>query len=306
MTMSGSGGKNRDRGSREYKRKNNVSRRSSERNTGSGTANAARGKHKNRTDNERYCVNERYYAEEGFIFGRNPVMEALKNGRRIEKIVTVKNSEGSIIQILAKAKDAGIPVHYADRKALDRMSGMAAHQGIGARVAPYDYVEVEDILDIAEKRGEKPFIVILDGIEDPHNFGAIMRSCDACGVHGIIIPKNRAVGITETVVKSSAGAVEYVPCAKAVNLVQTIKKLKDRGVWIAALDMDGEIYTKNDFKVATALVIGSEGNGVGKLVKENCDFTLAIPMMGKLNSLNASNACCVVLCEAMLQRRGLR
>ena len=183
---------------------------------------------------------------------------------------------------------------------------MAVHQGIGARVAPYDYVEVEDILDIAEKRGEKPFIVILDGIEDPHNFGAIMRSCDACGVHGIIIPKNRAVGITETVVKSSAGAVEYVPCAKAVNLVQTIKKLKDRGVWIAALDMDGEIYTKNDFKVATALVIGSEGNGVGKLVKENCDFTLAIPMTGKLNSLNASNACCVVLCEAMLQRRGLR
>ncbi len=249
---------------------------------------------------------QEFYVEDGYIFGRNPVMEAIKSGRSIEKIVAIKNGEGSIIQILGKARDANIQVQYLDRKILDRMSGMQAHQGIGAKVAAYEYVEVEDILAKAEAKGEEPFIVILDEIEDPHNLGAIMRSCDACGVHGIIIPKNRAVGITETVVKSSAGAVEYVPCAKVGNLVRTVKQLQEKGIWVATLDMDGEIFTRQDMRGGLAIVVGSEGRGVGRLIKESADFNLSIPMRGKVNSLNASNACCVVLYEAMMQRNGMK
>lgn len=290
--MGRTGNKNKDKGSKSYGGKKQTGKTVSKK----GNMNVPK----------RAGFEEESYVEEGFIFGRNPVMEALKSERQIEKILTLKNGEGSILQILGKARDKGIPIHHVERKALDRMSGGGAHQGIGAKVAPYGYVEPEDILKIAEEKGEDPFIVILDEIEDPHNLGAIMRSCDACGVHGIIIPKNRATGITETVVKASAGAVEYVPCAKVGNLVQTINRLKEKGIWIATLDMDGESFAEKDLKGPLALVVGSEGKGVGRLVKETGDFTVSIPMVGNVNSLNASNACCVVLYEAMIQRRGLR
>lgn len=236
------------------------------------------------------------------IVGRNPVMEALRSDREIEKLMVAKGAEGSIIKIVGMAKDKKIPIIMSEKAALDRLSNGAPHQGVVAYVSSYSYSEVEDILDLAAERGESPFIVILDNLEDPHNLGAIMRTAEVCGVHGIIIPKRRAVGITETVVKASAGAVEYIMCAKVSNIVQTIEFLKSKGVWMYACDMEGETYYKSDLKGAAAIVIGSEGSGISRLVKEKCDFTVSIPMMGKITSLNASNAAAVLMCEVRKQR----
>lgn len=236
------------------------------------------------------------------IVGRNAVMEALRSDREIDKLIVGKGAEGSIKKILGIAKDKKIPVTMAEKTALDRIAGGASHQGVAAYVSSYTYCEVEDILELAEKRGEPPFIIILDNLEDPHNLGAVMRTAEACGAHGIIIPKRRSVSITEVVAKASAGAVEYMPCAKVSNISQTIELLKEKGVWIYACDMDGESYYRTDMRGSIALVIGSEGFGISRLVKEKCDFVVSIPMVGKITSLNASNAAAVLMCEIRKQR----
>lgn len=237
------------------------------------------------------------------IVGRNPVTEALKSGRDIDKLV-VSAEDGSMKKILALAKERKIPVMKAEKAALDRIAPGQAHQGVCAYVSAYAYAELEDIFRIAEERGEDPFVIVLDNLEDPHNLGAIMRSAECAGAHGIIIPKRRACGLTEVVAKASAGAIEYMPCVKVTNIAQTIEELKARGVWVAACDMGGQEYYKADLKGKLAVVIGSEGSGISRLVKEKCDFVVSMPMMGKINSLNASNAAAVIIYEVRRQRDG--
>lgn len=241
---------------------------------------------------------------ENVIIGRNAVIEALKADREIEKILISGTGEGSIKKIVAMASDKKIPIHYSDRNALDRAANGGNHQGVVASVSAVANAEVEDLLALAKTRNEDPFLVILDGIEDPHNLGAIIRTAECAGAHGIVIPKRRAAGITETVAKTSAGAVEYVPCARVSNIAQTIDKLKSMGVWIAACDMKGTSLFQADLKGPIAIVIGNEGSGIGKLVREKCDFTVSIPMKGHIGSLNASNAAAVMLYEVRRQRDG--
>lgn len=238
------------------------------------------------------------------ITGRNAVMEALKGNRDIEKITVGKGTEGSIKKIIGMAKDKKIPIYYAEKSALDRIAGGGAHQGVAAQVSQYTYCDVDDILERAKSRGEDPFIIVLDGLEDPHNLGAIMRTAECCGAHGIVIPKRRSAGITETVGKASAGAVEYMLCAKVPNIGQTIDRLKEKGVWVAACHMEGQLYTQQDLKGSLALVIGGEGSGISRLVREKCDFAVSIPMKGKISSLNASNAAAILMYEVLRQREG--
>ncbi len=238
------------------------------------------------------------------IIGRNPVMEALKSGREIEKLLIAKDAEGSIRKIIGMAKEKTLSYQFAEKTALDRIAGGRTHQGVVAYISAHEYCDVEDILEKARQEGEDPFIVILDGIEDPHNLGAIMRSADGAGAHGVIIPKRRAAGITDVVAKASAGAVEYVSVAKVSNIAQTIDKLKEKGIWIGACDMDGTEYDKADLKGSLALVIGAEGQGISRLVKEKCDFSLSIPMSGRVTSLNASNAAAILMYEVRRQRKG--
>ena len=240
----------------------------------------------------------------GIIIGRNAVIEALKADREIEKILVSGTGEGSIKKIIAMASDKKIPIHFSDKVTLDRAADGENHQGVVASVSAAPNVEIEDILAYAASRGEDPFIIILDGIEDPHNLGAIIRTAECAGAHGVIIPKRRAAGITEVVAKTSAGAVEYMRCARVANIVQTIEKLKSSGIWIAACDMYGDTLYDANLKGAIAIVIGGEGNGIGKLVKEKCDFAISIPMKGRIGSLNASNAAAVVLYEVRRQRDG--
>lgn len=235
------------------------------------------------------------------IVGRNPVAEALKSGREIDKLV-VSATEGSMIKILAQAKERGIPVMKVEKAALDRLSQGQAHQGVAAYISPYAYSELEDIFARADARGEDPFIIVLDNLEDPHNLGAIMRSAECAGAHGIIIPKRRACGLTEVVAKASAGAIEYMPCVKVTNIAQTLEELKERGIWIAACDMGGQNYYEADLGGKLAVVIGSEGFGISKLVRDKCDFVVSMPMVGRITSLNASNAAAVILYEVRRQR----
>jgi len=241
--------------------------------------------------------------QDNIITGRNPVIEALKAGREIEKIHICKAAEGSVRKIAAIAKERGVPVYYEEKQAFDKLPDKN-HQGVAAIVSAHVYCEIEDITGLAEKRGEDPFIVLLDGIEDPHNLGAIIRTAEAAGVHGVIIPKRRAVGITAAVVKASAGASEHMLCAKAPNMAQAVDKLKGMGLWIAASDIGGELYYGRDLTGGIGLVIGGEGAGLGKLVKEKCDFTLSIAMKGKVSSLNASNAAAILMYEVRRQRDG--
>lgn len=237
------------------------------------------------------------------IIGRNPVLEALKSGRDIEKLIIGKGTEGSIRKIIGIAKEKGIPWQYADKAALDRISEGKVHQGVIAYVSEYAYCYPEDILEKAQARKEDPFIIILDGIEDPHNLGAILRTAEGAGAHGIIIPKRRAVGITDAVAKAAAGAVEYIPVAKVSNIAQTIEKFKEKGIWVVACDMDGIEYDLADMKGSIALVIGAEGYGISRLVKEKCDFAVSIPMSGHISSLNASNAAAILMYEVKRQRK---
>ena len=241
---------------------------------------------------------------EDMVAGRNAVMEALKGSRSVNKLMIANGStEGSIKEIIAVAKEKGVNIQYWDRSKLDSIARGIRHQGVLAQVAPVQYAELEDILQVAKDRNESPFIVLLDELEDPHNLGAILRTADAAGVHGVLIPKHRSCPLSATVAKTSAGAVEHVPVARVGNLVQTIKKLKQEGLWVAAADMDGKDYYDTDLTGPLLLIIGSEGQGVGRLVKEQCDFVVRIPMVGKINSLNASVAGSILMYEAMKQRR---
>ena len=241
---------------------------------------------------------------EDLVAGRNAVMEALKGTRSVNKLMIANgNNEGSIKEIIAVAKEKHINIQFVEKSKLDNMVRGIRHQGVVAQVAPVAYVELEDILQIARDKNEPPFIVLLDELEDPHNLGAILRSADAAGVHGVLIPKRRSCPLSATVAKTSAGAVEYVPVARIGNVVQTIRQLKDEGLWVAAADMDGTDYYEADLTGALLLIIGSEGHGVGRLVKEQCDFVVKIPMVGKINSLNASVAGSILMFEAMKQRR---
>ena len=245
--------------------------------------------------------------DDHIVAGRNAVTEALRSGRTIDCIYVARgNRTGSIVPILAKAKERGIPVKEADEKKLSFLCGGATHQGVVASVAVKEYATVDDIFRLAEERGEPPFIVLCDELEDPHNLGAILRTCECAGAHGVIIPRRRSVGLTYAVGKASAGAVEYIPVARVSNLVDTIKDLKQRGVWVYAADMDGEPWCGVDMTGPCALVVGSEGKGVGRLVRENCDFIVSLPMKGRINSLNASVACGIVCYEVARQRAGLQ
>lgn len=237
------------------------------------------------------------------IIGRNPVAEAIKSGREIDKIMVKKGEiEGSLRPIIKKARDMGIPVIEADKNKLDQLAEGGNHQGVIAYAAAHDYASVEDIFKKAEEKGEPPFIVILDKITDPHNFGSIIRTANCAGVHGIIIPKRGSVGLNEVVAKTSAGAIEYVPVAKVTNIAQTIDALKERGVWVAGAEAGGDTMYKTDLSGSMALVIGSEGEGISRLVKEKCDFLVEIPMFGDVNSLNASVAAAVLMYEVVRRR----
>ncbi|SDZ25440.1 23S rRNA (guanosine2251-2'-O)-methyltransferase [Proteiniborus ethanoligenes] len=242
--------------------------------------------------------------EEGYVEGRNPVIEAIRGGREIDKILIAKGSEqGSINKIIGMAKDKKIVIQYVEKAKLDSMSETKAHQGVIALVTPYSYVEVDDIIKAAEDKNEDPFIIILDEIEDPHNLGAIIRTAECGGAHGVIIPKRRAVGLTPVVIKSSAGAVEHMNIAKVSNIASTIEELKKRGIWIYGADMEGKHdYFQKDLTGPIAIVIGSEGKGIGRLIKEKCDFLVKIPMKGKVSSLNASVAASVMMYEVLRQR----
>lgn len=235
--------------------------------------------------------------------GRNAVLEALKSDRDIDKILVQQGSmEGSIKKIIGEAKEKGIVVQKVAKAKLDEISETKRHQGVIAFVSAHKYVEIEDILRNAEEKGEKPFIIILDGITDPHNLGAIIRTANISGAHGVIIPKRRSAGLSAVVAKASAGAIEYVPIAKVTNMARTIEELKDNGIWIACADMDGELMYKTDLKGAIALVIGNEGEGVSRIVKEKCDFIVKIPMYGQITSLNASVAAGVLMYEVVRQK----
>jgi len=236
--------------------------------------------------------------------GRNSVMEAIRANRTINKILVQKGEkEGSIRQIIALAREKGIVVQETDRSNLDRISTTHAHQGIIAYVSFKDYVEVDDILESAESKGEAPFIIILDGITDAYNLGSILRTADAAGAHGVIIPKRRAIGLNAAVSKASAGAIEYVPVARVTNISQTIDYLKKKNIWVVGTDLSGEkSYYESDLKGPIAVVIGSEGHGMGKLVTEKCDFIINIPMKGRIASLNAAVASAIIMYEVMKQR----
>ena len=241
------------------------------------------------------------------VIGRNAVTEAIKAGRSIDSIFVVKGERsGSLSAIISKAKQLGIPVKEVDGRKLDAMCFGGVHQGVAATVAVKDYAELEDIFELAEKRGEPPFIIIADEIEDPHNLGALIRSAEAAGAHGIIIPKRRAVGLTYAVGKASAGAIEYLPVVRVANLSATVDDLKKRGIWVYAADMDGVSWCTADLKGAVALVVGGEDHGVGRLIKEKCDVILSLPMQGKVNSLNASVAGAILMYEITRQRLGIK
>ncbi len=239
------------------------------------------------------------------IIGRNAVTEALNSDREIERIILAKGAEGSIKKIEGKAKAKNIPLYYSDKSRMDRDADGGNHQGVIAVVSDYEYATVEKILETAKKRGEDPFVILLDGLEDPHNLGAIMRTAECAGAHGVIIPKRRSVSVTETVARTSAGAVEYMPCARVTNMTRTIEQLQEAGLWIAGCDMDGDTLTEADLKGPIGIVIGSEGLGVSRLVREKCDFIVSIPMRGRITSLNASNAASILMYE-IVRQRGIR
>ncbi len=244
--------------------------------------------------------------QEEMLIGRNAIREALRSGRKIDSILIATGSRrGSLNDILKKAKELKIPVKEADNKRLDFLCGKASHQGIIAMVAAHEYSTVDDILDIALQKNEPPFVVIADGISDPHNLGAIIRTAECAGAHGVIIPSRRAVGLNFTVAKAAAGALEHIKVARVSNISSTLDELKTRGLWIYGADMSGKVYCQEELVGSVAIVIGSEGFGISRLVKEKCDVILSIPLCGKVNSLNASVAAGVIMCEVSRQRIGL-
>lgn len=240
---------------------------------------------------------------ENVVEGRNPVIETLKSGRTVEKLYIAKGStEGSIKKIISLAKEKGIVINEVERIRLDNMSTTGSHQGVIALVTPYVYFEIDDMLKLAKEKGEDPFIIVLDELEDPHNLGSIIRSVNVLGAHGVIIPKRRSVGVTATVLKSAAGAADHTRIAKVTNLNVALKELKEKGLWVIGADMGGEPCYKSNLTGPIALVIGSEGNGLSKLVKENCDSVVSIPVIGEISSFNASVAAGIAMYEVVRQR----
>lgn len=243
--------------------------------------------------------------ESGVVVGRNAVRELLKSDRVIDKLYVRKgDKEGSITVIIAEASKKNVPIVEVEQQKLDYLANGANHQGVVAMAALKEYSSIEDMLELAAERGEKPLIVVCDSIEDPHNLGAIIRCAECAGAHGIIIPKRRSVGITATVYKSSAGAIEHMMIAKVSNISNSIEKLKEAGLWVFAAEAGGTPYYETDFNCGCAIVLGSEGNGVSRIVKENSDYIVSIPMYGKVNSLNVSTAASVILCHVARVQRG--
>lgn len=246
---------------------------------------------------------KQFSVNEFTIEGRNAVMEAFRSGKTIDKIYVLDGcQDGPIISIKREAKKQDTMIKYVAKERLDQMSQTGKHQGVIATAAAYEYAELEDIFELAKKKQEDPFVFILDNIEDPHNLGAIIRTANLSGAHGVIIPKNRAVGLTATVARTSAGALNYTPVVKVTNITKTIEELKERGLWFVCADMDGQTMYNLNMKGPIGLVIGNEGEGVSRLVKEKCDFSAAIPMKGDIDSLNASVAAGVLAFEIVRQR----
>lgn len=248
--------------------------------------------------------NKNNQQENQLIIGRNAVSEALRSERAIDTLLVAKGERnGSIGRIIATCREKGAVIKEVDKRKLDFLCGGGNHQGVAVYAASHEYAELEDIFSLAKERDELPFIIICDELEDPHNLGAIIRTAECAGAHGIIIPKRRSVSLTWAVSKASAGALEYMPVVRVTNLAATIDELKERGVWIYSADMDGKSYSQTDFSSAVGLVIGSEGNGVGKLIREKSDFIVSLPMKGKINSLNASVAAGILMYEVARQRQ---
>lgn len=237
--------------------------------------------------------------------GRNAVMELLRAGRTVDKLFVAPDQNGRMADIIALARKSGAVITQVDRRKLDAMSETGVHQGVIAQAAAHEYVSIDDILQVARDRGEQPLILVCDGLTDPHNLGAVIRSAETAGAHGVVIPKRRSVGLTATAAKASAGAIEHIGVARVTNLAAAIDELKENGVWVFGADAGGDkqLY-EADFAGAAAIVIGSEGNGLSRIVHDKCDFIVSIPMKGKVNSLNASAAAAVLLYEAVRQRLG--
>ena len=257
----------------------------------------------NKSYNRKPMIPEDFEIDENILFGRNAVIEALKSEREIDKILIQKGEkEGSVIKIISGAKAKGIVVIEVEKSKLDELTGREKHQGVVAYVAAHEYVSVEEILEDAKAKDEPAFVLILENIQDPHNLGAIIRTAHTAGVHGIIIPKRRAVGLTGTVAKSSAGALEHTKVAKVSNIAQTIKDLQQKGLWIACADMDGKVLFEENLTGPIGIVVGSEGEGISKLTKQTCDYVVSVPMYGKVTSLNASVAASLMVYEVVRQR----
>ncbi len=251
---------------------------------------------------ERQYEGDMAVEDTGLVIGRNAVRELLKSGRAVDKLY-VSGREGSIVALVAEAKKAGIPVVDAEPLKLDKMAQGENHQGIIAQAAAKEYCSIDDILVIAKERNEMPLVVVCDGVEDPHNLGAIIRTAECCGAHGVIIPKRRACGLTMAVTRASAGAVEHMAVARVQNIASAVEELKEAGVWTFAAEAGGVDFWDADFHLPCALVMGSEGGGVSRLVKERCDFTVSIPMFGQVNSLNVSAATSILLAHAVRKQR---
>ena len=248
-------------------------------------------------------MNEETKVQSLIVEGRNAVIEAFRSGKTVDKLYVLDGcQDGPVRTIIREAKKYDTIINYVAKERLDQLSETKKHQGVIAQVAAYEYSDVEDMFALAEEKGEDPFIIILDGIEDPHNLGAIIRTANLAGAHGVIIPKRRAVGLTATVAKTSAGALHYTPVAKVTNIAKTMEELKERGMWFVCADMGGETMYKLNLKGSIGLVIGNEGEGVSRLVKEKCDFIASIPMKGDIDSLNASVAAGVLAYEIVRQR----
>jgi len=266
---------------------------------------AGRDKETTRAMKDAKVFNETDFVEkEDRVEGKNSVFEAIRSGRPLNKLFVEKDSQDVFVQrIIAMAREKNIPIQYLEHKKLDAMSQTRAHQGVILEVAAKEYVEVDDILKAAEEKGEKPFVLVLDGITDPNNLGSIIRSAECAGVHGIILPKRRSAALSATVAKVAAGALEYVNVARVTNLVQTLRTLKNEGLWVIGADMDGEVsFHDADLTGPVALVIGSEGEGLSRLVKNECDLMVRIPMKGKISSLNAGVAAGIMIFEILRQR----
>lgn len=300
-------------GNNKYKQEENIEENSIKENKFSRINGSIKNKNKNKNTNRENYNNKHMNSRDNDIIteevnlqleGRNSVLEALNSNRTIDKIIFKKGEvEGTLKIIRGKALDKGIVVQETDKRNLDSMAQTHNHQGVIAICPAHEYAEVDDILELAKEKNEDPFILILDGITDTYNLGAIIRTADIAGVHGIIIPKRRSAGLTSMVSKISAGAIEYVKVAKVINISRTIEELKSKGIWVGSTVSTGQSMYNNNLKGPLAIVIGNEGDGVSKLVKEKSDFTLSIPMYGNLDSLNASVAAGVIIYEALRQRK---